>query len=91
MRFADWRGQGLAELGCGSWIKLYSRVATETEEVSLYSALVNLADLDSATENADWDLLVGDGYPGCEVNGFNDGQQEVRYRRVCSTLSPPDR
>jgi hypothetical protein len=82
MRFLDWRNKGLAQLGSGQWITVYSHARTSDESAGLYSGLVPLRDLDTVMEDHCWDIMIGSGHPGCVVSGFGGENQEVRYYRL---------
>jgi hypothetical protein len=78
--FKDERNYIKTLLGDELWIRVYSFIRNSKQTIRWYCGLVKNNNIDKALKDANWELHIGRGYPGCS-EGFHGGKRAVKYDR----------
>lgn len=76
----DWRESIIPRIGKEQWITVYDSTQNDIENSGIYCALIPNSKVEESLSDNSWDLMVGNGMPGCSV--YYDGENEtVAYHR----------
>jgi hypothetical protein len=74
------------QLGAQPWVTVYGQFPGERGK--LFCGLVPNGYVDAALDNMGWDLLIGNGKPGCTTR-YDDGKEVVTYHRLSEARGEP--
>ena len=86
--FLDERGYIEKEMGNEKWVEVYSSETRENQSKVRYCGLVKSSEVENCLSNPNWDISIGDGFPGCRQY-FEEGNEIVEYDRYSFSYIEP--
>ena len=76
----DWVESKVPQIGKEAWVTAYDNFDSEIESGGIYCALIPNEIIEKSLSDYSWDLMKGNGLPGCSVT-FDGKNQIVSYHR----------